>query len=106
MAINTDGCGLLVGTAIGITNTKLNRRHQPRGFMLSIFAQTCESDYALIYWSKITAPDILGYHPDIMTATRMSTRVYDNGEIVLSDAFAPDALAPVGNMSIRIDYVI
>ncbi len=55
-------------------------------------------NYIVISWSMLTAPDSPGYRPDILTPARISTRVYDNGEIILLVAFAPDVLVPSGNM--------
>jgi len=51
-------------------------------------------EYVMISRSMLVAPDIPGYSPDIETPSRISTRVYDNGEIVLLIAFAPDTLVP------------
>ena len=54
-------------------------------------------NYVLISWDMLTAPAAPGYYPDITTPARISTRVYDNGQIVMLIAFAPDALVPTNS---------
>jgi hypothetical protein len=48
--------------------------------------------YLVISRAMPIAPDTPGYVPDIVTPSRISTRLYDNGAIILLIAFAPDAL--------------
>jgi hypothetical protein len=56
--------------------------------------------YVVISRTMLVAPDISGYTPDIVTPSRISTRVYDNGQTILLVAFAPDALVPPLNFTL------
>lgn len=69
----------------------------PGGFVINASSfpylpRLLRGQYLVISRAMPTAPDTPGYIPDIVTPSQISTRLYDNGEIILLIAFAPDAL--------------
>ena len=52
--------------------------------------QLLRGQYIVLSRAMLVAPEMPGYVPDINTPAAISTRIYDNGEIVMLLAFAPN----------------
>jgi hypothetical protein len=55
------------------------------------------NQFVVISRTMAIAPEYPGYLPDIVTPSRISTRIYDNGQSILLIAFAPDGLVANSN---------
>jgi hypothetical protein len=56
--------------------------------------QLLRGQYVVLSRAMLVAPELPGYVPDIATPAAISTRVYDNGEIIMLLASAPYGLLP------------